>query len=104
MSFSSLHDILGTKKQQHNTVFDEMTIAFNAFKKVASETLPQNLHNLYTIGHLEQGTLYIHVESAAHAHALSLYRHTILRKMAMTNKKILISDIRITQKRNNSNK
>ncbi len=99
MSFASLHDILGLKKQQRNTAFDEVTAAFDAFKKVAHETLPQNLQNLYTIGHIEKGVLYIHVESAAHAHALSMYRHTLLRKIAMTNKKILISDIRITQTR-----
>lgn len=99
MSFASLNDILGSKKQQRNAAFDEVTLAFNAFKKVAQETLPKNFHDLYTIGHLEKGTLYIEVESAAHAHALSLYRHTLLRKMAMTNNKILISDIRISQKR-----
>lgn len=99
MSFSSLHDILGPKKQQHNAVFDELASIFSVFKKIANETIPQNLHASYSIGHLEKGTLYLEVESAAHAHALSLYRHTILRKMAMTNKKILISEIRITQKR-----
>lgn len=99
MSFSSLSDILQPKKTQQDAAFQEVHDIFKSFKKIADETIPKNLHTLYSIGHLSEGTLFLEVEHATHAHALSLYKHTILRRMAMGHKKILISDIRITQKR-----
>lgn len=99
MSFSSLHDMLKPKKHQHETAFAGVTAIYDGFKKIAQETLPKNLQNLYTIGFIKEETLYLYVEHAAHAHALTIYKHILLRKMAMTQKKIVVSDIRITQKR-----
>ena len=99
MSFASLGDIIGPKKQQQNTLFEETTKIYDAFKKIADETLPQNLKQLYSIAHISEGTLFLEVEHASHAHALTVYKHLLLRKLAMGQKKILVSDIRITQKR-----
>lgn len=99
MSFSSLQDMMGKKKLQHDEVYREATDVFSLFRRVANEVLPENIHDLYTIGHLNEGTLYIEVENGASAQIITLHKHVILRKMAMSQKKILVSDIRITQKR-----
>lgn len=99
MSFASMGDILQSKKQQNQSSFDAVAAAISFFKKTASEIIPEEVRRYYTIGHLTNGIMYLEVEHASYAQAINFYKHILLRKMAMSQRSIGISDIRIVQKR-----
>ncbi len=99
MSLSPLSDMLKIKRAQQKSAFDEVSGVLEQFKKIASEVIPASLQGLYEIGYISEGILYLHIEHASHAQELTFYKHILLRKMAMTQKKIALSDIRIVQKR-----
>ena len=99
MSLDPLGDILKTRKNGQRNNMQVVQDIFGSFKDVANSILPEKLRDSYSISHLDGGILYIGVSHAAYAQELSAYRHLILRRLAMRDTKIHISDIRIQQKR-----